>query len=533
MTEPIIRAAGYVRVSSKEQVDGQSLTTQRDSIKTFLAQHSYELTEIYADEGISGGTVKDRPALLRLLRDAELGKFSILVIHRLSRFGRNAREILENHDLLSKKGIELKSISEGIDFGSRYGKAMLGMLSVIAELERDIIKETLLENRIASAQHGTPTSGSLPFGRTFDKENNQWLLDETVAKYLQWAAQEYISGQKLTTITEQFNNLSPQKLTLARLLFVLKNRCGDKWEMKFDNESPITLTVPRILSDETIELIHQQASINHRVNRTDISDPYLLSGFLKCDKCGAGIVGQTQIYKGKRQSAYRYYVHQKRNNNCTSFSVMVEKLDEAVMRTIFENFVDVPSFEKAISDSLPDDKLISDLHEKIQMQEKEINKVSLELEKLVNLALDGTLRADTIKKKEKELLEKQNTLQTSLHEDLLHLQSLPDIETMKSDANTVRRELLEKYSGGDRLNEMTFEEKRNLLKWFFSGKDNDGKEFGIYISKRGQGKSQMIDYFMYGKIVGMRTLYGDIINYMSGDNNIISPLKALKCTSLL
>ncbi len=121
MAEPKIRAAGYVRVSSKEQTDNESLSTQRQSIKDFAKAKGWKLTDIYADEGISGGSVKERHALLQCLDDGQDGKFDVLVIYRLSRFGRNARELLNNYDELKKVGVQLWSISEGIDFSSRYG----------------------------------------------------------------------------------------------------------------------------------------------------------------------------------------------------------------------------------------------------------------------------------------------------------------------------------------------------------------------------------------------------------------------------
>ncbi len=82
------RAVGYVRVSSKEQAQsGESLSTQRKAIEDFVKAQGWKLTKIYADEGISGGSVKERKALQQLLKDAEKKKFDVLVIHRLSRFG--------------------------------------------------------------------------------------------------------------------------------------------------------------------------------------------------------------------------------------------------------------------------------------------------------------------------------------------------------------------------------------------------------------------------------------------------------------
>ena len=81
------RAVGYVRVSTTGQVEGESLATQRERIATFCRAHGYELTRIYADEGVSGASTKKRPEFLRLLEDAKAGLFHRLVVCDLSRFG--------------------------------------------------------------------------------------------------------------------------------------------------------------------------------------------------------------------------------------------------------------------------------------------------------------------------------------------------------------------------------------------------------------------------------------------------------------
>ncbi len=122
------KAAGYIRVSTSAQVkEGESLLTQRKNIEEF-AREKYEFTEIY--EGISSGNIKDRHALLRYLNDGQNGRFKVLIIHSLSRFGHNARELLNNQNELEKADIEIYSVKEGIDFSTKYGKAILGMLEV-------------------------------------------------------------------------------------------------------------------------------------------------------------------------------------------------------------------------------------------------------------------------------------------------------------------------------------------------------------------------------------------------------------------
>jgi len=174
------KAAGYIRVSTYGQKENESLPIQTESIKKVAKAHGYKFTKMYADEGISGGTVKDRPGLQLCLEDGQEGAFDVLIVLSLSRFGRNAQELLQNLSLLKESGITLFSINEGIDFSTTYGKAMYGMFSVMAELEKDMIAERMLGGKIHKAHKGIPTSGSLPIGRTFDEKTMEWSLDETV-----------------------------------------------------------------------------------------------------------------------------------------------------------------------------------------------------------------------------------------------------------------------------------------------------------------------------------------------------------------
>jgi Skp family chaperone for outer membrane proteins len=194
---------------------------------------------------------------------------------------------------------------------------------------------------------------------------------------------------------------------------------------------------------------------------------------------------------------------------------------------VFENLADVPNFERAIAESLPDEKLVNNLKDKIKAEEKELHRIRKELEKLVDLALSGTLTRETIKVKEQTLIETKAKLEQTLQTDKDHLRSLPDVDMMKKEAERIRRELLEQYSGQDRLKEMTFEDKKQLLHWLFDGKDQKGTPYGIYINKTDKG----IDYFMYGRITGLRTLRGDDINYMEDElykTNKVAKIEYLK-----
>jgi hypothetical protein len=190
-------------------------------------------------------------------------------------------------------------------------------------------------------------------------------------------------------------------------------------------------------------------------------------------------------------------------------SVAQQPLEDQVMLTIFENIFDVPSFEAAIAASMPDQQKVDDINAQIKSTEKQLDTTSRDLEKLINLAMSGTLSPDTIRTREQAMIKTQQQLTATLAELNVILKCMPDTMQMKAEADTVRRQLLERYSGVDRLLEMTFEEKRELLHWLFDGKDETGAPYGIYVTKTERGQKASIDYFLYGRIIGLRTIGED------------------------
>jgi hypothetical protein len=68
---------------------------------------------------------------------------------------------------------------------------------------------------------------------------------------------------------------------------------------------------------------------------------------------------------------------------------------------------------------------------------------------------------------------------------------------------------------------MTFDEKRTLLHWLFDGKDMEGTPYSIYVNKNGKGKNSEVDYYMYVRLQGLRTLKGDDINYMGNVDEVL------------
>jgi site-specific DNA recombinase len=159
-------AAIYVRVSSKEQVEGYSLDAQRRACREFCEARGYTIVSDYADEGVSAHTdnLPKRLAFSRMLADAQSGRFSVIVVHKMDRFARKLRVALECLEQLGRAHVGVVSVSKpNLDYSTPQGFLFLSMLGALAEwYSRNLATET--KKGWAERKRRGLYAGRLPFG---------------------------------------------------------------------------------------------------------------------------------------------------------------------------------------------------------------------------------------------------------------------------------------------------------------------------------------------------------------------------------
>jgi DNA invertase Pin-like site-specific DNA recombinase len=130
------RAALYVRVSTLDQHP----ETQLHELRQFASQRGFEIVDEYTDHGISG-TKARRPALDRLLKDAHRHRFDVVLVWSCDRLARSTKHFLQVLDELNDLGIQFLSQREAIDTDGPLGRAIVVIVSAVAELERSLIVE--------------------------------------------------------------------------------------------------------------------------------------------------------------------------------------------------------------------------------------------------------------------------------------------------------------------------------------------------------------------------------------------------------
>ena len=156
----------YTRVSTSMQVDGYSLDAQKDKLRKYAEFQNMLVAGEYCDEGKSGKNIEGRPEFLRMLRDIESGKdgVSFVLVFKLSRFGRNAADVLTSLQRMQDFGVNLICVEDGIDSSKDAGKLMISVLSAVAEIERENILVQTMEDRRQKAREGKWNGGFAPYG---------------------------------------------------------------------------------------------------------------------------------------------------------------------------------------------------------------------------------------------------------------------------------------------------------------------------------------------------------------------------------
>jgi DNA invertase Pin-like site-specific DNA recombinase len=145
------KIALYIRTSTDNQKE--SLILQNDELRKYCEIKEYEIVDVYQDDGWSGKNAI-RPAFERMMKDAEAGKYEILLVTKIDRFARSIVDCLVNIEKLQRFGVQFTATSQTINTGDAMGRLTLHIMAAFAEFEREIIKERMSAGRKAAIANG-------------------------------------------------------------------------------------------------------------------------------------------------------------------------------------------------------------------------------------------------------------------------------------------------------------------------------------------------------------------------------------------
>ena len=530
-------AVGYVRVSTPDQAqsDKTSPEQQRQSIKKYIKDQGWKFVGFYEDLGISGGSMVGRKGLQTLLDDALEGKFEKVVCHKIDRFGRDARDYKNNRYELERAGVDFISVTEPSADDSYNSDFVDGIRAEIAELEKQKIKERTLGGRRGRLLKGGAPLGKLQFGRYYKYTTelgkkqrriyeggpcgNGIHLDPKAVKKMELVYDLACKGERFIKIAKVV------QIRYENLIDIIRRQCGSTWTITFkpqkkftDMKEPVTQTLkqPALLLPDKVKRLNAIMDANVRMRKREDVQLFPLSGILRCTKCNRSFTGQRM--GGGTKYEQHYYRHPRPtpkdiyngNEPCREFtSIKAVEIEDRIFKMLFDVSYDRIGFEEATREGLPDAKYLTVLRGEIDQKEKELKRVNADLNKLVDIALAGTLKENVIKGKQDELLVIKDRLVPELEELKTKFNSLPKVEDVRLEAELIRADLMAFFASKDRLKDMGYRDKRRMLRDLFQ----DG---GIYLSK-GDNGSVNIDMK-----AGLRVA---MLNQVKADMKIVEGLK--------
>lgn len=190
---------GYVRVSTREQVEGYSIDAQIKIINDFAEINDMGAVEIISDLGISAKNL-DRPGISKLISDVVMGNVTDIIIHKQDRLSRSIYDFNKILTLCLEHDVNLYSITENLNYNSATGRGMGNMIMGFAQMERELIGERTRDGLVEKARQGKyPHGGHLPLG--FYKDKDSHVHKNKDIKIIRLIIDKYIEGVSLEGIS--------------------------------------------------------------------------------------------------------------------------------------------------------------------------------------------------------------------------------------------------------------------------------------------------------------------------------------------
>mgnify|MGYP002624550982 FL=1 len=165
-----MRAALYIRVSTDEQArEGFSIDAQKRKLLAYAESQDWDVVSVLVDDGYSTKDL-NRPAMQELLQKVRNEEIDVVLVFKLDRLTRSVRDLYALLDEFSRHDVGFRSAQEQFDTTTTMGRAMLGILGIFAQWERETIAERVRFGMEQKVREGKKPGGKYPFG--YDRKGN-------------------------------------------------------------------------------------------------------------------------------------------------------------------------------------------------------------------------------------------------------------------------------------------------------------------------------------------------------------------------
>ena len=446
------RAGIYIRVSTQEQVtEGYSIAAQKERLINYCKAKDWSIVNIYIDGGFSGSNI-ERPAMQKLI--SEIDKIDIVLVYKLDRLSRSQKDTLYLiEDVFLKNNVDFVSMNESFDTSTPFGRAMIGILSVFAQLERETIKERSLMGRMERAKEGYFHGGGFaPVG--YDYVGRDLIINEYEAMQVRTVYDMYLKGYGVDRITsimhDSYTTRHGSWGSHTAVTSVLDTPVyagiitfgGQQYKGKHDP----------IISPDLFEKVQALRKARYIKKERVFMYKSLLGGFLFCGYCGARYASKDNRNQLKYYACYSRAKTKKyliKDPNCKNKNWRREQLDVLVEEQVYRLAIDKKYFDEILKENLivKKDTTANDIIT------KRIGEIEKQINKFMDLYQLDSIPADELGKRIQKLCEEKKNLKSQIQPTK---ETAPPVDIQNVIEQLANLDVIWKYAD--------MEEKRNILK---------------------------------------------------------------------
>ena len=388
----------YVRVSTDAQrEEGYSIEAQTDMLEGYCRSRQIKNYKLYIDGGFSGSSI-ERPEIKRMIDDVKRGLIDSVVVYKLDRLSRSQKDTLFLiEDVFNPHSVSFISLNENMDTSTPIGRAMLGIMSAFAQLERETIRERTRIGMRERVKSGLWMGGGrVPFGYDYDKSRGI-LVPNADAETVRKMYDLYLSGYSMMRIA-QIVGLKYERL--AQQILMRRTNIGyihyNGTDYKGQHE--------QLISEEKYNKV--MVMIADRSRKKLTTSKSLLAGLIHCGVCNAKF-----RYQKWGKNGYKIYCysqdkgkpHLAKDVDCDNIKLWADDVESVVISDMFkmaQNFDDESETDN--SDDIAD------------LLEKQYENTAKKIKNLYNLYAqnEDELLLQTIEENQAELVKLSSRLDT-------------------------------------------------------------------------------------------------------------------------
>lgn len=424
------RVGLYIRVSTEEQIENHSIPEQKERLENFCKAKDWLVVDEYIDGGYSGAKL-DRPAVQKMIADTGNGAIDTVLVWKLDRLSRSQKDMLYLiEDVFIPNNVDFVSLNESLDTGTAFGRAMIGILSAFAQLEREQIKERTMMGRIARAKSGLVMGPTAPYGYRYI--DGQLIIDEYEASIVREIYDLYLQGYGMEKVSNMLyekmqltsaSGYAAVRRILSRPTYAgLVHYSGEVYPGQHE----------KIIDVDMWKRVQEKREHSRNYQRGK-RQKHLLTGMIYCKRCGAKYAYHVHSGNNYYDRYMCYSVCRSRKElikdpHCDNTKYLASELEELIVAQIKELAFDESKFNKVIQKRIA-------VPDPTQAMQKQIREIDKQINNFMDLYQYGKVPVETINERIEKLTQEKSAIEKSIRE--LNVKPIPKREDYESTLSRV------------------------------------------------------------------------------------------------